>query len=171
MNFEVSSGAIMASDPCYDTTVWCASKIENVKNGTWVSCIVYSNEGAWGKRVSDLIATHEDVHKIHMTQWEKIDSCGVDSGQFGFFDYKYFVDHESEREWGAPGFYNECCEATHDESKGFGGNVIGNAGVVSASGYGDGSYPVYVLKDKDGLIVGVKASFLSEDEVEVEEDY
>lgn len=33
--FQVTSGAVRVTDPCYDRQVWCSGQLENVRNGTW----------------------------------------------------------------------------------------------------------------------------------------
>lgn len=162
--FEVTSGALMASDPCYKTDVWCAGKIENVKNGTWQFEIFESDHHADRGRVSELWVYTEGGGS---TDWERVKSSfGVDSGQFGFFDYKYFLEHENEREYGSPGFYQSACDATSSEER---AGVIEGIGAVSSSGYGDGSYNVYVQRDKQGLITAAKVIFI--DDSENDEDY
>ena len=36
-SFEVVSGKLAVSDPCYDTDVWCRGELENCKLGNWVA--------------------------------------------------------------------------------------------------------------------------------------
>ena len=167
--FQVKSGALFASDPCYGIDTWCAGELSPALNGEWKAHVEISDEGAWGKRVKSLTVCHTGYHK-KVTEW--IDSegdFGVDSGQFGFFDKRYFVDHEDEREYGEPGFYQECCDATHNEKdRSQVAGAIGNAGFVSSSGFGDGSYRVQTSSNSDGIIVAAKVIFI-EDENEEEE--
>lgn len=163
-SFEVTSGALMASDPCYTSDTWCAGKIDNVKNGKWLSHAEFSYEKMWGKRVTSLQAWLSDSSPSNWIRVNK--SFGVDSGQFGFFDYNYFINHESEREYDSPGFYKDCCDLTLSANK-FG---LLNQGVVSSSGYGDGSYPVYIAKNTNGEVIGVKVVFISDEEDYYDED-
>jgi hypothetical protein len=168
-SFEVTSGALMASDPCYTSDVWCAGKIDNVKNGKWLSHVEISDEKIWGKRVASLQAW---LFNSSPSNWTRVGgpnsggpNFGVDSGQFGFFDYNYFINHESEREYDSPGFYKDCCDLTLSTDQ-FGAI---DQGVVSSSGFGDGSYPVYIAKNANGEVIGVKVVFISDEEDE--EDY
>lgn len=157
-SFEITSGAIFASDPCYDSKTNCAAKIDNVKNGSWNYEINVDNN-----RISELTIWHKNSKDLH---WKPFKSdFGVDSGQFGFFDYQYFLNHENEREYGIPGFYNDCCEATLNDPY---VNTIANAGVVSSSGYGDGSYPVYVAHNNEGQVVALRVFYIEEDDDEEE---
>ena len=34
--FEITSGKIVCSDPCYKTDVWCMGIVDNVENGSWI---------------------------------------------------------------------------------------------------------------------------------------
>jgi hypothetical protein len=40
-SFEVASGALRVTDPCYDVEVWCSGQLDNVKNGTWHAKVGY----------------------------------------------------------------------------------------------------------------------------------
>jgi len=43
-------------------------------------------------------------------------------------------------------------------------------GVVSSSGYGDGSYPLEIARDRSGFIIGMRVTFIWDSEDE-EDDY
>lgn len=166
--FKVTSGSLFASDPCYETDTWCAGKLENVKNGEWQFEVV-EKEG----RIAELWVFTESS----ATGWEPVDkSFGVDSGQFGFFDYDYFKEHETERDYGGPGFYTEACNQTYNEKASYNNpdwvnaGIVGEHGAVSSSGWGDGSYDVYVQKNAYGEIVAAKAVFMTDEEEEEEYD-
>ena len=159
--FEVKSGAVICSDPCYKRDTWCQGVLKNVKKGKWLASIVRSNEGEWGSRVAELIA----VHSVHApipesNDWnvEKFD-VGVDSGQAGIFDDKSYRGGEDE--YGYGGWYDKCCDLT---LKTEGGHQILSAGVleggvVSSSGYGDGCYDCFTIKN-NGKIVGIRIVFM-----------
>ncbi len=168
MKFEVSSGKIIISDPCYTVGSGTNIILENVKNGIWKAS--YSTSDS---RIESLSAFCGEVRKFDCI-WEELkEEIGVDSGQAGIFDLeKYrrdeFVDGKIEFNRGVdePGekFYAKCCDVTLSKEQ---VGVI-SGGVVSSSGYGDGSYRCFVLKDVDGKIFGVKISFI-DDEYENEE--
>lgn len=158
--FEITSGAMVCSDPCYATDVWCMGIVNNVKNGTWLAHSNIETVGAWGERNVDLTIHHAD-HKIDESAWEEISgSFGVDSGQFGFFDndgyrkadsvkgvplYDFgrdFLTDDNDRDGDI--WYRACCKITLDNPESWG--TLPN-GAVSSSGFGDGSYTVYGIKD------------------------
>ena len=101
---------------------------------------------------------------------------GVDSGQFGFFDKDFYRNDEAakdlkkyefspdyDREEG-DSWYRACCDLTlAKESWG----VLPN-GVVSSSGFGDGSYPVFGEKDENGEWIAFEVIFIGDEE---DEDY
>ena len=161
--FEIKSGKMRVTDPCYDKDTWCAGVLENVKNGTWVAEIKTSNEGSWGNRVSELIVRHESHLGAEPYERQSID-VGVDSGQAGFFDEaEYHKDGKGE--YGDPNtFYGKVCEITLGPDS---GGVV-PFGAVSSSGYGDGSYVCYTLT-KDGEIVAAKIVFIGDEDEEEEE--
>jgi len=35
--FEITSGVMVCSDPCYEIPTWCQGIVENVKKGTWLA--------------------------------------------------------------------------------------------------------------------------------------
>ena len=176
--FEVTSGVMVCSDPCYsiDPPTWCQGIINNVKNGTWVANVEKSDEGDWGERIARLRVEHVNAKRTYLTTQVDMDG-GVDSGQFGFFDKDFYrndeaakdlkkydcgrvvQENESGEEW-----YRACCDLTlAKESWG----VLPN-GVVSSSGFGDGSYPVFGEKDENGEWIAFEVIFISDEE---DEDY
>lgn len=176
--FEVTSGVMVCSDPCYsiDPPTWCQGIINNVKNGTWVANVEKSDEGDWGERIARLRVEHVNAKRTYLTTQVDMDG-GVDSGQFGFFDKDFYrndeaakdlkkydfgrsvQENESGEEW-----YRACCDLTlAEESWG----VLPN-GVVSSSGFGDGSYPVFGEKDENGEWIAFEVIFISDEE---DEDY
>ena len=181
--FEITSGSLVCSDPCYATDVWCMETVNNVKKGTWVAHSNIETVGSWGQRNCDLIIHHKDVH-INERAFERISgSFGVDSGQFGFFDADHYRKADSVKDMPKYDFggqfltddsdvdgdtwYAACCKITLDEPESYG--VLPN-GVVSSSGFGDGSYDVYGIKDAQGEYVAFQVIFIDLDELDEEED-
>jgi hypothetical protein len=150
-SFEVVSGEILISDPCYDIPTWCTALVK-AKNGIWDAWVHISDTGDWGMRVAQLFARHEDLEG-HVSADDEIGEAGVDSGQCGFFDIEHFKDDslvdESMRtrdDWLVEEelWYSLCCDVTLSSHAG----VI-PFGVVSRSGYGDGGYDVSGHKNGD----------------------
>jgi hypothetical protein len=84
---------------------------------------------------------------------------GVDSGQFGIFDASIY---DGDSEYGQPGFYNDCCEATltHDRCGTVGD--LSQLGFVSSSGYGDGGYFGLGAFDENNNLVKFRITFIEE---------
>lgn len=180
-SFDVVSGSLMVSDPCYEKGTWCQGLLDNVRNGKWNALVTKSKEGSWGNRCSSLVVEHEKVdhRSIVSTEWNKGKfEVGVDSGQAGFFDISTYKngkliekdptfdavcaddEDENENRW-----YNACCDITLGSMNA--GVLPG--GVVSGSGFGDGGYDcMYAMKD--GEVVAAMIVFIAGEEEEEEED-
>ena len=182
--FEVVSGKMILSDPCYSVPTWCQGVVENVKNGEWIGIAELTNQGQWGDRISMLLSMNVDaMNKNPNLEQELITMSkplpfegAVDSGQFGHFDFdnyrkdelainlvKAFEDDYSTEE--GDEWYRACCEITlHNE---FGAMPFG---VVSSSGFGDGGYTNYGIKDDSGQYVGFMTIFIDDEDDEDDED-
>jgi len=171
-DFQIESGKVFVSDPCYDLDTWCAKVVENVKNGTWLAKV--ETMQTWGERVSKLVCYHQSIGYPERLLFEKVEAdIGVDSGQAGIFDLNHFkkdsdvdgLPRESkeiirkEEPW-----YSYCCDRTLSKMAG----VI-PFGVVSSSGLGDGSYNLEVAKRGDE-VVGMQVTFLEEEDYDDEEE-
>ena len=154
-------GQVFVSDPCYDTSVWCTTILENVKPGVYNS-MVNRFEG----RISELLVFHESVDPESL-KFTWVDArIGVDSGQCGVYDLKEFarqkeMDLHLDEVYDKMPFYDQVCEQTLSEE---GWGVL-KFGVTASAGYGDGVYDLFTA-EKDGKIVAMKLVFISEDEDE-----
>lgn len=183
--FEVVSGKMVLSDPGYELGTWCQGVVDNVKNGTWVGVLEQSDDGAWGVRNSILISMNVEaleknpkLERELMSSGDLINWGGVDSGQFGHFDFANYRKDENaidvpkvwEDEWESQEgdkFYRACCYQTLETEDSFG---VVPFGVLSSSGYGDGRYPTYGIKDENGEYVGFMTIFIGDDEDDEWED-
>ena len=171
--FHIRSGKVRVSDPCYGKDVWCSGEIENVKNGAWGARLIQSDKGDWGVRNAVLIAHHQDNLAIHdKGDWQKVGfEVGVDSGQAGIYDLTEY--HGGEDDYGQGGWYDTNCDITLDrhipegEPRRGAGCLPDQTGVVSCSGFGDGGYDCFTIKDEDGEVTAIKIDFgvLSEENV------
>jgi hypothetical protein len=178
--FEVTSGALMVSDPCYELGTWCQGKLENVKNGTWNALSVRVEVPAfWDSgteiRCGELIAYHSNIDypMIELEgKWELTGiDVGVDSGQAGVFCSSVYRKDETVTtplwRYGRDNlrecdkWYSSCCYQT-SETRHHAGVI--NGGAVSISGYGDGGYDCYVVKDDIGQVVAVRIVFIGDEE-------
>jgi hypothetical protein len=163
-SFEIESGEVLVSDPCYEVDTWCNGSLSNVKKGKWKSYVVEED------RIMYLVAYHNKtkVPSYNSSMWKKSDiEVGVDSGQAGIYDRKYFKDdrivngldrkHEEiiceDEPW-----YSFNCDRTLAK---IGAGVI-PYGVVSSSGYGDGCYICKTIKEGKE-IVGILIDFKCEE--------
>ena len=146
------SGKVVVSDPCYARSVWCMSTGIDVKPGEYATYIFKKDEKKFGIRVAGIMAVHTDYIDSIKETWEPYDSVGVDSGQCGIFDDTvYPSDEKSGGEYDDENsFYGECCKLTLSDDQG--GILESRNGVVSSSGYGDGSYELLCQYDEGGRV-------------------
>lgn len=160
--FTLNSGTMRISDPCYDKTVWCSGTIPNCVIGEWQAGAAYYNDAMFGRRVALLVAKAanssvgfdlaNDIYALTPAPFE----VGVDSGQAGMYDdVSYGLDStvedlpEPDEIFGdEPGclWYSVCCSVTDGDD--YAGVIP--TGVVSCSGFGDGSYTAFYHKDGNG---------------------
>lgn len=159
------SDTVMVSDPCYTLDVWCMHKLTGVLPGEYLTTAMKSDEGDWGSRVGLLVAVHKD-YAADTLSWREVKGAdiGVDSGQCGIFSMESyrndslfpepssfsFVERQDGDRW-----YGHMCDRT------LAAELWGvyDEGVVSCSGYGDGSYRLLVAKH-NGKIVGIGVDYL-----------
>lgn len=179
VTFEVTSGRMAVSDPCYAPGTWCMGYLDPVPNGTWIASAKYLIAAGWGERIAQLEIWHKDaLGKIEPTEddWSPADhiDVGVDSGQAGFFDGDYF-DQTPRGEYGdTESFYGRACTLTHTDAPGAPhyqtfGSLFGR-GVVTSSGFGDGSYDCFVLLH-EARIVAVRLVFIFDEELEGDDEF
>lgn len=168
--FKLESGIIRASDPCYDKNVWCSGTFE-AENGEWDVYIEKKDIDGWGKRIAELSIFHKNHNQFRYNgAWElsKI-TGGVDSGQFGFFDDKYYGDDDTVKDnelcniidikKSGDKWYSVCCNNT------IGDKFVGVIpfGCVSRTGLGDGNYPIYTITIEN-KVVAAKVIFIGDEE-------
>ena len=164
---------VRVTDPCYHLDTWCAATIENVEEGEYNTRAIYDKET---DRVAEILAVHQkyDINKNTKLSWEKTHfDIGVDSGQCGIFNYFHFKEEKDkddafEEEHGTvidskDWHYGRCCIGTGTDDK---AAEIDGLGYVSQSGYGDGSYDLYVAKNERHRIIAFKIVFIEDEEVE-----
>lgn len=168
--FKIKTGRIVAIDPCYSDADRLAANIPNVLNGTWTVDADISDEGSCGKRVAIVTIAHEDHLTSRMTFETFEADCGVDSGQFGFFDGDLW-DRDGRGQGDSQdkaSFYGQCCDITLGTEQGGVTTIV--PGYVSSSGFGDGGYPVEVARNTQGQVIGVRVTFIGEDDDEDEDE-
>lgn len=151
---------VVVSDPSYEIPTWCQEVIKDVRPGVYDTDVEISDEGDWGERIASLTALHESC-KDDPTWEHYSNNIGVDSGQAGIFCASSYGDDKGGEDW-----YDKMCDKTLSD-KHWG---TYDSGVVSSSGFGDGSYELLVSRQY-GIINGFKIVFIEKDfEEEVWDD-
>lgn len=149
MSFEVKSGRIQISDPCYDGGTYEFPS----KNGKWLAKAEVVDLGGWGRRIGKILVHHEGFSPVGQSLEPKEILVGVDSGQMGVYDALSFGGGDDRD------FYETCCNATlSPKSHGY---IKG--GFVTSSGVGDGAYDGTVWCEK-GKAVAVEIVFLTDED-------
>lgn len=108
--FNITSGKIRVTDPCYDRDTWCTGVLENCANGQWIASTEMCEDTGWGRRVSELVICHSTLSPVG--DWIESDIvAGVDSGQCGFFDDALYPEDTDEGS-----FYDRVCEGTRGQA-------------------------------------------------------
>ena len=91
--------------------------------------------------------------------WKQIGIVGVDAGLIWIGDPCYCVTPDAN-EHPAQTWSEFCDKMGEDNHKQFNFD-LGHAGlgVCVCSGYGDGTYPVFVRTDREGRVIGVRVDF------------
>lgn len=153
--FTLHSDTLRITDPTYDKNVWCSGTVGPCVQGIWDAAIVYHDDSMMGRRVAMLCAKAQDAelgfdvfdgicvggtHFEYKKPWKMCAfEVGVDSATCGIFDDAVYEPDAS-------------LVRVAD-------NVLSN-GVVSHSGYGDGGYRAFALKDAQGKVCAVAVSFI-----------
>ena len=160
--FKTESGRLIAIDPVYMTSVSSAMVLD-AKPGVYdTQCLV--GKTAWHHRVKVLRIWHGSLSQSvfdDLAEFEKIEHLGVDSGQLGFFDEVQFAKAAQLKSAGSA-FYDNCSSLVLDQARPGGGILEHQSGVVTVSGYGDGTYPLYVRRNSEGKVVAAFFEFISE---------
>lgn len=158
---ELTTGTLDITDPCYEKGIWCRGTLHNVKKGSY---IVEAEK--YDSRIRSLSIKHIDFvfNDIKYADFE----VGVDSGLCGFFEDKPDYTDEDDR-----AIFNYSQSETNNFTKPFTKVVTPDTpfkcnGVVTDSGYGDGSYQVRYNTNSEGLIDYVEIEFIDPDICEVD---
>lgn len=175
--FNVNGDKLIACDPSYlkhEDLLGLAVMIENVLPGTYFAEVtIFDNDetGGHGSRNAELTIRHEKYLAEEFEPFEAIsdavDMVAVDSGQAMFASKEYYDKYLklSKKEQNA--FYDLCCDTTSHTDL--------NAGIISdmpisSSGFGDSCYDVYVSRNDNGQIVTAAIEFISELDLDEDEE-
>ncbi len=153
-DFELSQPKLLISDPCYKPGTWCAGSVD-AKPGRWCAqALIGPTE--WLVRTKVLRAHHESVDPQVFTEGLEDSGLdvGVDSGQCGLFDE---VKYPAEAF--ADDAYDKICDLTIGTPL-KGGILAGRSGVVTSSGFGDGSYRAWIRQNAAGKVIAIEVRFI-----------
>ena len=158
--YEVISGKLVVSDPCYAEDLWCCNALENVRNGVWNAHAIYDVDRSY-PLVAALSIEHECAESVVADMEEASFAVGVDSGQAGFFDAAHYrndrvIDPNCTPTEHADLWYDHCCGITLARQQA--GTLPFS--VVSASGIGDGVYDCYLQRDAAGYVIRAELLFI-----------
>ena len=160
---------VVVSDPCYELPTWCQVVLNDVLQGEYVVDVKKENWSGWGDRCSKVSVIHKDYVNKKLGWRIESGNIGVDSGQCGIFSFESYRNdnHNVPLGEGDISFFGESMNEEGDKwyekmcSYTLGKKSWGtyDEGVVSSSGIGDGVYRMYIKKNKEGKIVGIKVDF------------
>lgn len=160
------------TDPCYNRDTWCRINDIPVKPGDYIcnakrvfidgayldeENVIHYPEEYSDSRIAEISIIQKDYKGT--LDWEFIENIGVDAGLAGFFRSPYSPPDD----W--HGFCNKLEEVDklHSYEDCLHG-IYGSGGVncfFSSSGFGDGGYSVYGVKDGDKY-VGLRIVFIDD---------
>jgi hypothetical protein len=174
LTFEVISGEMVISDPCYtiETTSWEFGVI-NARNGIWIT-----DKFMVGNDIKEICAYNNDAaindpgllsDLFNAPPLPFINS--VDSAQLVYFDRQYYRNDQSintqSKDDSGELWYEALCDITNSKEA-FG--VLPN-GVVTMTGRGDGAYVTQAIFDKDKLCIGLRTEFIKDKYIEDDDDW
>lgn len=126
------------TDPCYNRDVRCRMTTDCVP-GEYFAYVTLQDCGEWGTRVETLaIYRNDDITPMsQLTNY--LGEIGVDAGLAGFFREKPDYDDDA---------WSEFCDLIGCKNY-----FLLDYGVVSCSGYGDGSYEVYTNQEQTAFLI------------------
>lgn len=145
------TGAVSATDPCYDKDVWCRINDIPLAADNYDGWVKIVDTGDCGERVAELIITPAQNIRVPEEMWENFEENGCD-GEVG-------VDA------GMAGIFQDKPDFAGDEWYDFLDKLYDRASVVDwgfccDSGYGDGGYPLSKFIDENEDIHGLRIVFI-----------
>lgn len=145
---------IDVTDPCYDKDVWCRINDLKIKEGDY-RCAIWPTYEYYtdtkGKRHRNTMVARIGIYLGDVPDASDLVEkgfIGVDAGLAGFFNNK--PDY-NDKEW------QKICDEFYATKNEY---LFTDEGFFSSSGYGDGSYPLYVEYDSTGEIVSLEIAFI-----------
>lgn len=150
-SFIVAENKIVVADPSYNYGDFGTLILHDVLEGKYFANITTADN-----LVTSLNICHSDYKNIEL-KFSFYGEIAVDSGQAGFFDEKYFMENQGGTFNDLTSFYGLACATTMSPKQ---AGVMKKSGVVSSSGFGDGFYKVFVIRNSERKIVSAKILFI-----------
>lgn len=99
---------------------------------------------------------------MRKSRWVQVGEIGVDAGLVMIGDPCYISDTIPEDK--NPKNWDKFCDFVFDNQEAGIVDIEKGTAIVVSSGYGDGSYPVFVKRNEEGRIAEMKVVFISDDE-------
>lgn len=183
-HFDLENNKVIVSDPSYEYNektrgAWELNTIlDNVEQGKWNTWVYQYEFEKDHKRNGTVYAFHSSIINKNKTpeqyeksnKWVKQFDLGVDTGHMTICDYKHYRNDDDAKgkklasyidlkKWTNSGdkWYSMVCNLTTDELV----SII-PGGIICSTGWGDGIYDLFVLKQKN-KVVGIKIVFIKND--------
>lgn len=156
-SFNVGENKIIVADPSYDFGDFGTLILNDVLEGKY-----FANITTAYNLVTSLNIIHSNYKNIELN-FSLYGEIFVDSGQAGFFDKNYFVENQGGTFSDITSFYGLACAITMSPKH---AGTMKRKGVVSSSGFGDGFYSVFVIRNSDRKIISAKIIFVTEKDLE-----
>ena len=170
--FQVTSGRVAITDPCYDPADLpedgpgkneIAANVAAV-NGEWKCTAYYTDNGKTVEHVT-YVSVERAGKSFETTNMFRV--C-VDAGMVGVFDLDQFKKNWNAEYNEVGSFYRTVCDGTMDGDQ----VALLEFGAATSSGYGDGSYDVVVYLDAEKNATAIEVTFVVDDyDDEWEDDY
>ena len=150
-------GKVDVTDPCYDKYIWCRETYKVVP-GEYL-CYFHRNDANVLDRCRIIHNDPETLKKVEDNRsWRSVGAAGVDAGMAGFFDNK---PDFPDAVWGelcsqmypdgsmrTLGLYNQEDSGVYIANSDTDTELFeGREGFWTESGYGDGEYPIYAVRN------------------------
>ena len=147
------TGNMIVTDPCYSKPVegeYSGNLTLRVKPGVWKTDMTFEED-----EIVSSIVYHQDAEQDDLN-WESKSYISVDSGMIGYFDEVFYPESDNEKKLNK--FHEDCCELMHEKDS----SIIKNIGFLTTTRDGDGSYEIFIAKDRHNNIIGITTLFTDE---------
>src|SRR5260221_12511870 len=162
--FKIKDKVILG-DPSYDKELCNDQILRNCRPGTWRAFWHQANFGDQKQNLKDfrcldlgIVCTNVTEEENKKSSWKEepigmFGGIAVDAGMAGIWNFELFPEETDSEDEGS--LYNRSQNIVEKSQAG-----CLPEGAVSASGWGDGIYPVYVMRGEKKEIIAIKITFI-----------